>query len=540
MADTPATQVDTTNVVGNVGTAPTGTADRAANSDTENAGPGAGGVTIPAPSPATQPDTTGTNSANVSFTPVSTAVSATIDTHSSDGAVIKQANPVYRAPAGPPAAAIRNTDLTDNLGLGPAPTDTQSLYAGTLETGKIGGPSASKTTTENVVIDQTTAATLSKSGVIPTAAVTVLDTGQVFAITAEAHTIDATTPFTLTHPGVITTAANLVVKKGAVVLTYGVDYSATPSGSGITANFSILRLATAATANGDAVTVGYSYGNAAKFTPVALVLTTDYTLTYVGEGANTQLKILRKSTSSTAANGDTVAVTYSYGDATYYGSNLPIAVPDAPVVGHQATITDSGAIDQTTPLSLTKTGILTSAANLVVKKGAVVLTLTTDYTVTTVGAGATKTYTILRNSASAAVANGNTVTVTYTYGTPAYFTPGPAVAINRGVTVKWIPPTTQIDIIGFVIQSDPGLGTVYAAANLTKKDFTQVIPATPYRFRVAAWNARGQGAWSEYSDYVTPLNTNAVPTGSLDPVNSVNPVYLPDGSVKAGTGLGPS
>jgi hypothetical protein len=541
MSDTPATQVDTTNVVGNTGNAPTGTAYKSANTDTENAGPGAGGVTVPAPSPATQPDTSGTNSANVSFTPVSTSVSATIDTHSSDGAVLRQADPVYRAPGAPAAGSNRNTDLTDALGYGPAPTETQSSYSGTIETGAIGGGTLARPTTQTITIDQTTGVTLTKAGVIPTATVTITDNGQIFAVTAEgSHTIDATTPFSLTHAGVTTAAASLVVKKGATTLTYGVDYTATPTGSGATANFTIVRLATAATSNGDAVTVGYSYGNTAHFTPALLVVNTDYLLTYASEGANTTLTVKRKSTSSTAANGDSCVVNYSYGDATYYGSNLPTAVPDAPTLGHISTITDTVTIDHTTPLSLTKTGITTAAASLIVKKGATTLVLTTDYAVTTVGSGATKTYTILRNNSSTACADSDSVTVTYNYGTPAYFTPGPVVAINKGVTVKWIPPTTQIDIVGYVIQCSPGLGTEYAGANATKKDFTQVVPATPYQFRVAAWNSRGQGAWSDWSDVVRPLNTDAVPTGVLDPANTVNYIYNPDGTTKAGTGLGPS
>ena len=69
-----------------------------------------------------------------------------------------------------------------------------------------------------------------------------------------------------------------------------------------------------------------------------------------------------------------------------------------------------------------------------------------------------------------------------------------------------------------------------------------------YRFRVAAGNKAGLGPWSAWSSYVVPLNYNeaqpghegsiTVGTGSLDPANAVNPIYNPDGTVKAGTGLG--
>jgi hypothetical protein len=70
-----------------------------------------------------------------------------------------------------------------------------------------------------------------------------------------------------------------------------------------------------------------------------------------------------------------------------------------------------------------------------------------------------------------------------------------------------------------------------------------------YQLAVAAGNRAGLGPFSTWSDYVYPLNYNApqpgaqgspnTGTGSLDPRNSINPIYKPDGTVKAGTGLGP-
>jgi hypothetical protein len=49
---------------------------------------------------------------------------------------------------------------------------------------------------------------------------------------------------------------------------------------------------------------------------------------------------------------------------------------------------------------------------------------------------------------------------------------------------------------------------------------------------------------------ITPIDSVTVNSGdtflvsysyaTTDPLNTVNPIYLPDGSVKAGTGLGPS
>lgn len=68
-----------------------------------------------------------------------------------------------------------------------------------------------------------------------------------------------------------------------------------------------------------------------------------------------------------------------------------------------------------------------------------------------------------------------------------------------------------------------------------------------YRFRVAARNRAGLGPYSPWSAYVVPLNFNEPQPGhegttqnelALDPANTINPIYRPDGTVKSGTGLG--
>lgn len=68
-----------------------------------------------------------------------------------------------------------------------------------------------------------------------------------------------------------------------------------------------------------------------------------------------------------------------------------------------------------------------------------------------------------------------------------------------------------------------------------------------YRFRVAARNRAGLGPYSPWSSYVVPLNYNEPQPGhegatqnelALDPANTINPIYRPDGTVKSGTGLG--
>lgn len=358
----PASDVDTTGAVGEPGAAPLGSAP-VSGSDPDTTGTVPGNAPNPAAPPASNPDTSGAGtSSNLpsDYHPVDTSVTGTTDTSSSDGNVIRQANPAYRAPSAYPAASDPDTTWTDRLGTGPAPAETMSLYAGTVETGNIGAATSAKTITETLTFN-TTGAWLSKAGVLPTAAVTVYDNTK----------------------------------------------------------------------------------------SVALVETTDYTRTYSGEGSTTTLEITRVGTSTASADGDTVAVTYTYGDITYYESNLPASPPNAPTIG------------AVTPK-------------------------------------------------------------------------------NLAVTVNWFAPTGNLPITGYIVQCVPGYGTKYVAANVTATDFTQLQSSVPYQFRVAAMNERGQGAWSALSATATPLNTNAVPTGSLDPANTVNPIYNPDGTIKPGTGLGPS
>lgn len=357
----PANNVDTTGAVGETGAAPLGSAP-VSGSDTDTTGTAPGNAPNPAAPPASNPDTTGAGTGSnlpSNYHPTDTSITGTTDTSSSDGNVIRQANPVYRAPSTGPAASDVDTTWTDRLGTGPAPAETMSLYSGTTETANIGAATAAKTITEAITFN-TTGAWLSKAGVLPTAAVTVFDTTK----------------------------------------------------------------------------------------SVALVETTDYTRTYSGEGSNTTLQIKRVGTSTASADGDSVNVTYTYGDITYYESNSPASVPNAPTIG--------------------------------------VVT-----------------------------------------------------AKNLAVTVNWFAPTGNLPVTGYVVQCVPGYGTKYVGANVLKTDFTQVQASVPYQFRVAALNEAGQGAWSALSASATPLNTNAVPTGSLDPANVVNPIYNPDGTIKPGTGLGP-
>lgn len=212
--------------------------------------------------------------------------------------------------------------------------------------------------------------------------------------------------------------------------------------------------------------------------------------------------------------------------------------------------TDTITANTTTPQPLSKQGIISTAAQLVVKKGVTTLTVTTDYMVTTTGANHNRTYSITAVD-SATVDPGDTLTVQYLYGDATYFathdpaavppapTIGTAVAKDRAVRVVWTNPTLAQtdDIDGYLIQSDT-MGTRYVPGGLTAFDFEQVESGVPYKFRVAAFNERGLGQFSAWSNAVTPLNYDEVPTGSLDPKNTINPIYNADGTIVSGTGLG--
>ena len=84
-------------------------------------------------------------------------------------------------------------------------------------------------------------------------------------------------------------------------------------------------------------------------TPATLVLSTDYAVTTAGNGATTASYIvLTAGTNFTA--GDNISVTYNYGDATYWDSNAPTAVPGAPSIT-AATAVNRGAQVTWTPPS---------------------------------------------------------------------------------------------------------------------------------------------------------------------------------------------
>lgn len=194
-----------------------------------------------------------------------------------------------------------------------------------------------------------------------------------------------------------------------------------------------------------------------------------------------------------------------------------------------AVATPAGALPaaNTTMAILSKSGVITPPAQVIVRDltstendpmqpTGTVLEYGYDYTVAVTGVGPWTTYTIALAAGSVNAAAGDSIAVDYWYGADpssvsAVFTQG--LIQNTNVIYK------------------PDGTTPYSQG---------------YAFRVAAGNQIGLSAYSAWSAYAVPLNynepqTNAsitVGTGSLDPANTVNPVYRPDGTVKAGTGLG--
>lgn len=339
MPDSPATNVDTTGVVGQTGAIPVGSqVTSGTNSDTTGTGAGAFGSATynPAPPAVTGTyDTEGVYGPNQpsSFTPVSTLMAGSLDT--TQGYAANMTQRTYRAPGATPSGSIYDT--TNAYGFTAAvPTDTnQWVTGGTTETANFGAPSGSiVSTTFSRTIDQTTPTAVSPAGVIGAASsLVVSNTGKLTTATDESHVLSGLTAFTLTHPGVTDTTTAIVVKKGATTLVETVDYTIVAGGTGITRNMTITPIDSVIVNSGDTLLVSYHWGNAAYFTPVTLVLTTDYTVTFAGGMAARTVTILRAGASSAVANGDSVAITAQIGNAAYWGTHDPTTVPPTPVIG---------------------------------------------------------------------------------------------------------------------------------------------------------------------------------------------------------------
>ena len=190
-------------------------------------------------------------------------------------------------------------------------------------------------------------------------------------------------------------------------------------------------------------------------------------------------------------------------------------------------VTPAGALPAAnTTGALSKSGIVTPPGQVIVRDTTstegdpaqptgTVLEYGYDYTIAQSGIGPWLTYAVSLAAGSVNAAVGDSLIAEYWWTDPASV----SAVFTQGIT-----PNTPV-----IYKPD---GSVYGFQG--------------YRFKVAALNKAGQGPWSAFSGYVVPLNYNepqsnasiTVGTGSLDPANAVNPIYNPDGTVKAGTGLG--
>jgi hypothetical protein len=113
-----------------------------------------------------------------------------------------------------------------------------------------------------------------------------------------------------------------------------------------------------------------------------------------------------------------------------------------------------------------------------------------------------------------------------------------AVAGDRFITVNWTAvanPGPDAKVTGYIIESDTG-GRVFAAANVTTIRFRNVVGAQAYKFRVAASNKNGNGAFGPFSAAaVAATNTDEVRATSYTADNIVNPIYNSDGTIDQGS-----
>ena len=228
----------------------------------------------------------------------------------------------------------------------------------------------------------------------------------------------------------------------------------------------------------------------------------DYTVTQTGAGPWLGYSVQRVSSSVNSVNGDTISVGYWY--------NTMGVIPLTSVAD---TVTAAAKVAQ-----LTNKNIATPMDKLIVYDVTTskALAYGLDYTAASVGAGPAESAAItLITTGPAASGATDQLRVYYSYGIM------PAALFRQGML--------------------PNANPVYTPGGATR-------PGAQYQLAVAAGNRAGLGPFSAWSDPVSPLNYNApqpgaqgtttAGPGTLDPRNSINPVYKPDGTVKAGTGLG--
>jgi hypothetical protein len=141
------------------------------------------------------------------------------------------------------------------------------------------------------------------------------------------------------------------------------------------------------------------------------------------------------------------------------------------------------------------------------------------------------------------VETGNIGAPTGTVGTGIPVAPSAPtlVAGNGSITVNWtaVADPSNAKVLGYVILSSTG-GTAYAGRADRSYVFDTVVPNQAYTFKVAARNVNGLGPFSAASASASAYNaeeTDATEPGGLWAANTANPVYKPDGTFVAGTGL---
>jgi hypothetical protein len=225
----------------------------------------------------------------------------------------------------------------------------------------------------------------------------------------------------------------------------------------------------------------------------------DYTVTSTGMGPWLTYTVTRVATSVNSAAGDTITVDYWYDTM----GTVPLAATSDSV-----TLVAGSA-------TLHQSQIVTAAFSLIVYDSTISKPLAygLDYTVAATGDNPGLGYTLTAVTSGPAGAGAtDTLHVYYLYGTVL------SALFTQGMTEN--------------------IGPIYNPSG-TVRSFQG------YQFSVAAGNRAGLGPFSAWSDYTAPLNPNvsSAPTfhgypGTLDPANTINPIYLPNGTVKAGTGLG--
>jgi hypothetical protein len=441
----------------------------------------------------TKPTAPITPASPYAWVPASTALTGTLDTIvglGSDLVPSEFPSPnAYRAPGSAVAASVKDTTLTDVMGsqLTASPLTDASYAALNVDTSYIGAPAAPASLSAQV------------------------DT---YASTA------AATPYYATQQGIVPSTLVVTDSTSAQTLVLNTDYTLTTALNGpSTACYITLTHVTKWTA-GDTVTLAYSYGTpqyydsnlppavsqtvadtlylsqaparlhawgvttaAASITVfdvtqnASLTYNTDYTVTKIvapytpgssySETPLVTYAINWKPTSSAAKLGDTITATYAY----------TTSIPLAPAMGASASQTDSISSISTSGTALSQTGIVTPPAAMTVLNvtTARAMVMNTDYTVAITGTGSTLTYSVARLSGSTASANGDHWTVTYSYGNAAYFTSGPVIAQNLGVTVPWGAPSGVTAVDYYLVQCTD-LGTQYVPASGMPVDYGQPSP----------------------------------------------------------------